>query len=900
MLHVGRRSTPILAALLVAVLLPSLAAASFVNWETPHVAPLDMTPDGSKLLAVNTPDNRLEVFDLTGGQPALLAEIPVGLDPVSVRARTNDEAWVVNHISDSVSIVDLTTMAVVDTIETADEPADVIFAGAPERAFVSCSQANLVQVFDPAAPQATPTDIEILGEDPRAMAVSAAGDEVYVAVFESGNASTVLAGSHNVLGIVVDDGDGPYGGVTPVPNSGMSYEPPLNPLNPSPPQTSLIVKKGEDGRWRDDNIGDWTDWVSGPRSFLTEREEGWDLPDRDLAVIDATTLDVGYARRLMNHNMALAVHPISGAVSVVGTDGINEVRFEPNLNGIFVRVLLAEVDADALTTNVLDLNPHLDYSVPTLPQIERDRSIGDPRGIAWNAAGTRAYVAGMGSNNVAIVDESGARAGAAQIEVGEGPTGIVLDEARGQLYVLNKFEASVSTVSLADEVEVARLPFFDPSPEAIKAGRVHLYGTHETSGLGQLSCASCHTDSRIDRLAWDLGNPAGEMISTDGANLGLWNLFTDGGFDDSWHPMKGPMVTQTLQDIIGKEPHHWRGDRKGIEEFNVTFEGLQGDDEQLTDEEMQEFEDFLATIHFPPNPYRRLDNSLSNDIPLPGFFAAGNQAPSGTPLPNGSAVRGHENFNPPNLADNPFACSTCHTLPTGLGPNVQLVAGELVEIPMGPNGENHLGFVSSDGDIQRSLKIPHLRNIYERIGFDTTQVENRAGFGFHHDGSFDSLSRFFRLGFPGISDSQDLADMIAFMLSFSGSDLMPSGDSQFHPPSGADSQDTHAAVGKQTTILDGANLPDRQRGFLQAVRGMADDDRVDIVAKGIHEGVMRGYLYLGGGQFQSDRVAETLSGGQLLQRAGPGSELTITVVPDGSGTRIGIDRDEDGILDGDE
>ena len=39
------------------------AQSSFVNYETPHVHPLPLTPDGATLLAVNTPDNRLEVFD---------------------------------------------------------------------------------------------------------------------------------------------------------------------------------------------------------------------------------------------------------------------------------------------------------------------------------------------------------------------------------------------------------------------------------------------------------------------------------------------------------------------------------------------------------------------------------------------------------------------------------------------------------------------------------------------------------------------------------------------------------------------------------------------------------------------------------------------------------------------
>src|SRR5436189_62665 len=51
---------------------------SFVNWESPHVHPLDMTPDGTRLLAVNTPDNRLLVYDLTGALTAS-SRVPSGV-----------------------------------------------------------------------------------------------------------------------------------------------------------------------------------------------------------------------------------------------------------------------------------------------------------------------------------------------------------------------------------------------------------------------------------------------------------------------------------------------------------------------------------------------------------------------------------------------------------------------------------------------------------------------------------------------------------------------------------------------------------------------------------------------------------------------------------------------------
>ena len=244
-------------------------AQSFVNWETPHVSPVAMTPDGSKLLVCNLPDNRLEVFSLTSGTPVLIGDVPVGLDPCSVRARTNTEAWVVNHVSDSVSVVDLTTMNVTATLDTLDEPCDVVFAGAPERAFVSCSQANTVQVFDPANLGTAPTDIAIDAEDPQAMAVSTNGSEVYVAVFESGNASTVVSGALSGANPVffpstaVSDPAGPYGGTNPPPNDGVNFNPLINGALPTPPAVGLIVKRDGNGDWMDDNSGDWTSLVSG-------------------------------------------------------------------------------------------------------------------------------------------------------------------------------------------------------------------------------------------------------------------------------------------------------------------------------------------------------------------------------------------------------------------------------------------------------------------------------------------------------------------------------------------------------------------------------------------------------------------------------------------------------------
>src|SRR5262249_37804981 len=139
------------------------AQGTFVNWESPPVHGADLTPDGTTLLVVNTADDRLEVFTLGGMLPAHAASIPVGLDPVTVRARTNTEAWVVNRVSDSVSVVNLTTRNVVATLAVGDEPADVVFAGTPPKAFVSVAQENAVKVYDPTDLTAVPTVIPIQG-----------------------------------------------------------------------------------------------------------------------------------------------------------------------------------------------------------------------------------------------------------------------------------------------------------------------------------------------------------------------------------------------------------------------------------------------------------------------------------------------------------------------------------------------------------------------------------------------------------------------------------------------------------------------------------------------------------------------------------------------------------------
>lgn len=303
------------------------------------------------------------------------------------------------------------------------------------------------------------------------MAVSADGSQVYAAIFESGNGTTLVSGG--AVGLFGEppfpqgatDPENPYGGVSPAPNNGTEFNPPLKPNLPPPPPVGVIVQKYGDRKWRDDNGADWTEFVSGSKADKSARVPGWDLLDHDLMIIDADSLETRYIDRLMNLNMALAVHPTNGTVTVVGTEATNVVRFEPVLNGVFLRVNMALVDVDQGTSRILDLNPHLDYKTRRIPISKRRRSIGDPRAVTWDRKGEVAFVAGMGSDSIIAMRANGKRdGGQGVIPVGEGPTGLVIDPKRDRLYVLNKFDASISAVDTRSRIEVKRVPLFDPTP----------------------------------------------------------------------------------------------------------------------------------------------------------------------------------------------------------------------------------------------------------------------------------------------------------------------------------------------------------------------------------------------------------------------------------------------------
>lgn len=813
--------------------------AGTVNLETAHVHPLDVASDAKRLLVANTAAHTVEVYDTTDARnPRHLAAIPVGLEPVSVRMRGTGEAWVVNQLSDSISIIDMYGLSLVRTLKTSNEPADVVFAG--NRAFVSCADANVVEVFDLGNLAAAPQRVAIAGEEPRAMAVSPDGTKVYAAIFESGNGTTVLNGRNGDSINVVSRTEGPYKGQNPPPNAGSTFNPPLaNAANAVP--VSLIVRKSSTGTWMDDNQRDWSNFVSGGLASASGRVAGWNLADNDVAVIDTGSLAVSYQQRLMNINMAMAIHPPSGMVTVVGTDALNEVRYEPNLRSRFIKVMVTGFYPGG-TPVFADLNPHLDYRTPTVAPALKAQSIGDPRGMAWRQDGSQAFITGMGSNNVVVIDSSGNRVG--QIAVGQGPTGIALNDAAGVGYVVNKFSGSVSVLDLNSRQVLKTLAYLDPTPAVVKAGRPFLYDTMLGSGTGHTSCASCHVDGKTDRLAWDLGDPRGSFSQVRDAdnNTGAFTGKTVGVT-----PMKGPMLTQTLQDIGRHGVLHWRGDKADLASFSGTFVNLQGLESAPTLADMGKLKAFLDTLHLPPNPYRALNNTRPNTVTLP---AADSRTVTSASM---NALRGTNSRN--------NNCLQCHLRSGSRNDAANLELGQ-------------------------SFIAPSLAGFYKRLGYLPKNAGGSlVGTGFFHDGS-DSVDRAAR---TNTAESQN--DMLAELMSLEGPEGPLTGNEK--------RQDMHAGVGRQVTLM--GSLPMADSALLDQLVSIAKGNaHVALVAKAMVGVATRGVVMRADGSFQADRLHEVISLQGLKDYAAGGLPITFTLVAKGTEYRLGLDRDQDGILDTEE
>jgi hypothetical protein len=318
------------------------------------------------------------------------------------------------------------------------------------------------------------------------------------------------------------------------------------------------------------------------------------------------------------------------------------------------------------------------------------------------------------------------------------------------------------------------------------------------------------------------------------------------------HPLKGPMMTQSLRGLTGTAPFHWRGDRFGdpsrpgldsssFRDFNAAYVDLLGRAEEVSDAAMEAFARFVFTIRYPPNPNQRLDRGL-DEAQRAGFeFFTG-------PFPSGAGV---------------LNCAGCHVLPLGTN---RLINFE-------------------DVRVGRDMKAAHLRNLYQKVGRFNVPGPQVSGYGLLHDGTFDTVASFLKLDtfvFPGKNEEE--RDKIRRALQ----SYIVAFDTGMAP-----------AVGRQVTISHAARAQDLETVQVLMTRAALGD--CDLTAKSWEAERLRGWLF-GEKHFRPDRRADgDLTLAQLIGHyAALGEPITFTCVPPGDGVRSALDRDLNGVLDGDE
>lgn len=624
---------------------------------SPQSNPIALEPGGDLLLVASTTSNRVDAIDASTN--AFIGRILVGIDPSGIAFKPDGtEAWVTNHISDTVSVIDTDSasssyLRVVETVQDVDgngqtsfdEPVGVAFKGDGTEAYVTLSSANDVAVVDTATYQVTGR-IHIPAQDPRAVAVS--GNFLYVAAFESGN-TTELAACETAS----DD--------------------------PDPNDCSLTSL-------------DLVNFVIASPNMpgeIKNIDADPDVPDMDLFVINTNNhmiVDVVEGVGTLLYGIAVDGNDvyITQADARNDANGIDELTATPPpfLIGLENRMFFNRI-AHVSCVNGNCGTPsqkELELGVGSTPS----PALATPYGIAVTSDGNTIVATAAGSSRVFTYDASGSSASDVldHLDVGAIPRGLALrDNGNGTstAYVLNTLDNTVTPVTVTHATGALAagtdIPVgADPTPENIRLGRI-AFNDANASTSGTFSCASCHPDGHTDQLLWRIGGqcvacPTDEARSTmpiKGLRDSL-PLHWDGTLGDPWGgPNGSDPGAQLAANCDPNDPQTCfrqlvNGSLSGVmcDQDPSCATGPSGLAGLLSNSERDDMADFLEVVSYGPPRSRRADDVVTS-----------------------AAVRGFEDFyhdqgtqlgilDPNTCAD---SSAGCHELPLGTASNSASLAG---------------------------------------------------------------------------------------------------------------------------------------------------------------------------------------------------------------------------------
>lgn len=670
---------------------PPHEAVGFQLFESPQVNPIVLDAAGARLYVANTTANTVTVFDTAFFYP--IATVEVGLDPVSLAIRPNaNELWVSNHVSDSVSIIDIapgspTENRVVDTVQALDadgatlfdEPVGIAFTTTGAKAYVALSSRNQIAVID-AATRAITNRLNIRAQEPRAIAVR--NNLLFVAAFESHNRT----------------------------------------------ETGICVTENDNNSQCTLGIADLVTFATDPNIPGEQKNIVVDTsnPDRDLFVFRTDTdAEVAAVSGIGTLEYGIAVSS-AGRAFITQTDARNDVNGivapagsrqdvngdgSVNLRDLGNRMFTNEIAATTCTTSGCGSVTITDLEGASPTQAT---ALATPYAAAVSGDDTTLVVTSMGSSRVFTVNAS-TMAILSRLDLGSAgggnfgqqmPRGVALQStgtgAPQRAYVLNSFENTVSVIDVSNPSSIFEQAKFsagaDPTPAAVRRGRVAFHSGFASSN-GTFSCGSCHPDANTDQLMWRIGA----------------ECFVGGcvpGEDE-------PRSTMPIRGLKNTLPLHWAGNlgdpfgggngdvgNGGPDSIDCSLGGPDGDHDcfadlvpaslsgvmcaqpcatgpsgapgQLDAQQRDDLAFYLAAVSYPPARSRRIDDTVSTAA-RPVNVPNGNGSASAS---NANALKGFQDFftdqggiggaGTDTCADSDAGC---HVLPLTAGTNSSTLGG---------------------------------------------------------------------------------------------------------------------------------------------------------------------------------------------------------------------------------
>jgi len=202
--------------------------------------------------------------------------------------------------------------------------------------------------------------------------------------------------------------------------------------------------------------------------------------------------------------------------------------------------------ADTLTLFGADVGKPVE-----IPLDELERYAAQPFGVAIAADKSRLYVTCGGSEMVTVIDlprllryvhahpkpfaedlSASSNYVIARIAVGHNPRGLVISPYGRRLFVANRLEDTISAIDTRTNRVASTIALAGPKTVSLLRHGEQTFYTARQSFQGQIGCASCHIDSTLDGLNWDL--------EPDGFGRDI-------------------VDNRLLEDLRGTEPFKWNG-----------------------------------------------------------------------------------------------------------------------------------------------------------------------------------------------------------------------------------------------------------------------------------------------------------------------------------------------------